>query len=48
MDKPPTSTDPFAAFEANLKKLVRVPKKALDRKVRASKKRRRKHRHQSD
>lgn len=41
MDKPPTpkTLDPFAAFEATLKKLVAVPKKALDRKVKAFKKR---------
>jgi len=36
--------DPFTAFEANLKKLVRVPKKALDRKVKAFKRRRKKKR----
>jgi hypothetical protein len=33
--------DPFSAFEADLKKLVRVPKKTLDRKVRALKSKRR-------
>ncbi|MBI4636111.1 MAG: hypothetical protein HY727_07145 [Candidatus Rokubacteria bacterium] len=32
---------PFAAFEANLKKLVAVPKKELDRKVKAFKRRKR-------
>jgi hypothetical protein len=40
---PPTPPpEPLAAFEANLKKLVAIPKKALDRKVKAFKKRRRK------
>jgi hypothetical protein len=34
--------DPFAAFETTLKKLVAVPKKALDRKVKAFKRRRKK------
>ena len=43
MDKPTTpARDPFAAFEATLKKLVAVPKKTLDRKVKAFKRRKRK------
>ena len=41
-DSPPPMRDPFAAFEAALKKLVAVPKKALDRKVKAFKRRRKK------
>lgn len=36
--------DPFAAFESTLKKIVSVPKKALDRKVKAFKRRKRKSR----
>ena len=44
MDKPTTLHDPFAAFEATLKKLVAVPKKALDRKVKAFKQRHRRKR----
>jgi hypothetical protein len=39
------SRDPFAAFEATLKKLVAVPKKVLDRKVRAFRRRKRTTRH---
>lgn len=40
MDTPSTGRpDPLAAFEAGLKRLVAVPKKALDRKVKAFKKR---------
>jgi hypothetical protein len=33
MTKASVPPEPFAAFEANLKKLVAVPKKAFDRKV---------------
>lgn len=45
MDKPPTlPSDPFSAFETTLKKIVAVPKKALDRKVKAFKRRRKKKR----
>jgi hypothetical protein len=46
MDRPTTTPppDPFAAFEANLKRLVAVPKKILDRKVKAFKRRRRRKR----
>jgi len=46
MEKPTTpSPDPFATFEANLKKLVAVPKKELDRKVKAFKRRKKKRQH---
>jgi hypothetical protein len=41
MDRPSTP-DPLAAFEAGLKHLVAVPKKELDRKVKAFKRRKRK------
>jgi hypothetical protein len=40
----PAPRDPFAAFEATLKKLVGVPKKLLDRKVKAFKRRKRRSR----
>jgi hypothetical protein len=35
--------DPLAAFEAGLKQLVAVPKKELDRKVKAFKRRKTRH-----
>lgn len=45
MNRPATlSPDPFAAFEAALRKIVAVPKKALDRKVKAFKDRKKKRR----
>ncbi len=45
MSEPSTKPDSLAAFEAGLKKLVRVPKKALDRKVKAFKRRKKTTRH---
>lgn len=45
MEKPATPPhDPFAAFETTLKKLVAVPKKVLDRKVKTFKRRSKKKR----
>lgn len=37
MGKPTTSSDPVAVFEAKLRKIVFVPKKAIDRKIEAFK-----------
>ena len=41
MNAPESRPGPLAAFEAALKQLVAVPKKELDRKVKAFKRRRR-------
>jgi hypothetical protein len=38
---PDTTRDPFAAFEANLRKVVSVPKKELTKRLKAFKKRKR-------
>lgn len=40
MAEPDTKPDTLAVFEAGLKKLVRVPKKSLDRKVKATRRKR--------
>lgn len=39
---PDTTRDPFAAFEANLRKVVSVPKKELTKRLRAFKRRKKK------